>query len=204
MLMIAIAAWFVLASRPRKPPSIFDTPVDGVFGYLAEEDFNRLSVEERMQFLQDLARRFNGMDQAESAVASSFFAGLTGPASEKLIGNARLLGKDILVQGAQEFLSLSDDKQRAAFLDRWIVKWFRIADGLGGETSNASDSEILDRLNRQGRRDLERGIAIDAVVAQQVTDFWERDIASVASPKEQAQIYQFLPAVRSHILNRRK
>src|SRR5262245_34363748 len=195
-------AWLIVDHLPRKPPNIFDTAVDDVFGYMADEDFNRLAVEQRMQFLMDVLKRFSEMDQGESALASSFLAGLSGPANEKLIANARILGKDILVHGASEFLTLKDQQQRAAFLDQWLVKWFRLGGLLGGEQTTLSDQQILDRLTRQGQNDIKRGIEIDARVAQQVADFWDRDVASVATPAEQAQIYQFLPAIRSHILTR--
>jgi hypothetical protein len=202
--LIGAASWLVADRLPRKPPNIFDTPVDGVLSYLSEEDFNHLSVDERLAFLQDVIKRFTQMNQSDSAVASAFFAGLTGPANEKLIGNARILGKDILVQGASEFLAMKSEKDRAAFLDQWIVKWFRLGDDLGGDPSGMSDQQILERLGKQGRRDLQRGVEIDARMAQQLTEFWERDVASVASPKEQAQIYQFLPAIRSHLLSQGK
>lgn len=195
--------WLAIDRIPRRPPSVFDAPVDGVLSFLAEEDFNRLPVEQRMAFLQDVMKRFGQMDQSDSLVASSFLAGLTGPANEKLIGNARILGKDILVQGAADFLALKSEQERARFLDGWITRWFRVGDSMRGDgAAGLSDEQILDRIAREGRRDLERGIEIDARVAQQIASFWDRDVASVASPREQAQIYQFLPAVRSHLLRR--
>jgi hypothetical protein len=204
LIIIAIAAgiWLGLDRIPRKPPSIFDTAVDDVFSYLAEEDFSKLSIEERMKFLADLMQRFKSFSQADSAVASAFFAGLTGPTSERMMNNARVLGKDVLVEGAQQFLTLTDEKDRDAFIDAWLIKWVRFADGATGEVKGMSDKEILDRFTRQGRRDLERGIEIDADMAQQVVDFWERDIGSVASPREQSQIYQFLPAIRQRLVTR--
>jgi len=204
LVTIMIIAWMLMPHMHRKPPNIFDTPVDGVLSYLGTDDFNSLPIEERLRFLQDIMKRFSSMSQADSALASAFFAGLTGRANEKLVDNARILGKDIFVQGAHEFLSLTDEKSRNEYIDKWLVKWMRFAEETTGRRSGRSDQELLDRMSEQARSDLKRGIDIDASMAQQIVDFWDRDIASVTSPTEQAQIYQFFPAIRQRILERSK
>jgi hypothetical protein len=55
LLSVLIMVWW-LGSRWRPPPSIFDSPVDDVLGYLALDDFNSLSLEERMRYLTDFAK----------------------------------------------------------------------------------------------------------------------------------------------------
>ena len=196
------AGTYTFNSRVQPPPSIFDTAVDDVLGYMIEEDFSRLPLQERLSFIADLSKRFGGIDQTESVAASSFLAGLTGPASEKLMQNARVLGKDIFVQGAAEYLAIKGEREREAFLDQWIIKWVRFGHQLEGRTSSRSDEEILNRISEDAKHDLERGIEIDAEMAQRVADFWERDIASVASPVEQAQVFQFGPALRKRMVDR--
>lgn len=200
--LIGAGAYSFNSNRLKPPPSIFDTAVDDVLGYLIEEDFSKLTVQERLNFIADLMKRFGAIDQSESVAASSFLAGLTGPASEKLVQNARVLGKDIFVQGAAEYLALNDEKERDAYLDQWIIKWIRFGHQLEGRTSSRSDEELLDRLSQDAKRDLEQGIEIDAKMAQRVTDFWQRDIASVTTPTEQAQIFQFGPALRKRMVDR--
>ena len=59
VLLVLIVVWW-LGSRWRPPPSIFDSPVDDVLGYLALDDFNSLSLEERMRYLAEFAGRFQG------------------------------------------------------------------------------------------------------------------------------------------------
>lgn len=201
-LMLACAAWLFLPHLHRRPPSIFDSPVDDVLGYLGRDDFGKLSIEERVKYLQGIIRRFSSMNQTDSVVASSFLAGLKGPASEKIVQNARVLGKDIFVQGAAEYLNLQTEEERNAYLDQWIVKWVRFGEESTGRVSGRSDDQILANLQNQAKRDLKRGIDINADMAQQMLDFWDRDVASVASPKEQAQIFQFGPALRQRILSR--
>lgn len=202
VLLLGVGAWVIVPQIHRKPPSIFDAPVDGVLDYLASDHFNRLSIEERMNFIAGIIERFRGMTQGESVAASAFFAGLAGPANEKLIDNARVLGKDIFVQGAAEYLALASKQERDRFIDQWLVQWVRFAEQATGRPSKKSDMEILDDMTRQARRDSTRMGDIDADMAQQILDFWERDIGSVASPKEQAQIFQFGPAIRQRLLTR--
>ena len=70
--LLAGSAWWWSAARWRPPPSIFDSPVDGVLGYLTTPDFNRLPVDERVRYLKDFVGRFRGMSQQDSVVAAAF------------------------------------------------------------------------------------------------------------------------------------
>jgi hypothetical protein len=211
-LMLGAIGSFIFMRGHRKPPSIFDSPVDDVSAFLASKDFNAMSTKERMEYLQGILKRFGSMNQNDSAVAAAFFAGLSGKASEQLMNNARVLGKDILVEGAQQYLTMKTDQEKVAFIDQWIVQWVRMADQMGrvanGKESPAaggrSDQEVLDRLSGQAKRDAQQIGAISAPMAQQLMDFWQRDVASVASPKEQGQIFLFLPAVRDRLIQRSK
>jgi hypothetical protein len=198
----AVAALRLLV--PARPPSIFDSPVDDVAAFLAGDAFNDLSVDERLAFLADTFRRFRGMSQTDSAVAAAFFAGLSGPASEQMINNARVLGKDILFQGAEEFQTISDPKARAEFLDQWLVKWARFGQEMTGQTPSGDEATLLDDLSRQAKRDVDRQGPVDALISQQMMDLWLQDVASVVSPREQGALFLFLPAMRDHLLSRGK
>ncbi len=202
VLIIGASVWAFFPHIHRKPPSIFDTPVDGVLDYLSTEDFSKLSVKERMEYLSGIVERFKGFSQFESVIASSFFAGLTGPANEKLIDNARLLGKDILVEGAAEFLALKTQDERDKFIDKWIVDWVRFGEKTVGRDSGKSDEEVLNQMSRQAKRDSRQVGDLNDQMAQRIMDFWDRDVASVSSPKEQSQIFQFAPAIRQRLLTR--
>ena len=78
-----------------------DSPVDDVLGYLAMEDFNDLPLEERMRYLGEFASRFRGFQQEESAATAAFLAGVTGDTREQMRQNARVLAKDVLLEGAE-------------------------------------------------------------------------------------------------------
>jgi hypothetical protein len=201
-----IAAWWWGAQRWRPPPSIFDTPVDGVVGYFATPDFNRLSVDERVAYLRDFVARFRGMSQQESVVAAAFLAGVTGPVREQLERNVRVLAKDILAEGAARFVNLPES-ERAAFIDQWVCRWFRFAEStLTGTESARSDEQILadarEEAGRGERRQRERmaGKDLSTRGADRFMSFWGSEVEKSSTPREQAQISRFMDAVRSRML----
>jgi hypothetical protein len=195
--------WWVEV-RFRPPPSIFDSPVDDVLGYFALDDFSQLPVEERIRFLRDLADRFRGMSQSDSATMAAFLAGLAGPAREQATQNARLLAKDILAQGANDYFSLPES-ERGKFIDDWMVKWLKTGERIAtGEESDKPDDERLKDMKEQGERGRERAAnrspdrmpSLTEDGAMRFLDFWASDVEKASSPKEQGQIVRFLGDVR--------
>lgn len=203
MILLAIAATvYALVRGPKPPPSIFETPADDVAGYLTTRDFSALPLEERVEFVSGVAARFRSMEQADSAIVAAFFAGLGAPAREVLRDNIRILGKDILLNGAESYLALATDAERARFLDEWLLKWGRLGRDLLGSRPR-SDEEIMDRARRDAKRDAERTQDLNPQMAQEIIDFWNSDVASVSTPKEQGQIFKFIPALRDHLISGR-
>ena len=164
-----------------------------------------LPVEERMRFLLGFADRFRGLDQSESALLSGFMAGLSGPARDQLIENMKILAKDILANGARDYLSLRSEDERAAFMDRWLVEWMKTGERMTrGEERERSDDQRLASIKSDGREGAARrpsdGIALDGENAVEFLDFWQREVETTASPKEQGQIVRFLTDLRDHIV----
>ncbi|HMN96403.1 MAG TPA: hypothetical protein PKC43_11090 [Phycisphaerales bacterium] len=197
------AAWW--SSRWKPPPSIFDSPVDGVMAYLAMEDFSRLPIEERIRFLRDFADRFRGLSQSESAVLAGFLAGLSGPARETLRQNVRLMAKEILADGAGRYLAIGDEAERRRFLDEWVVEWMRMGERIAeGRERTVSDADRLAEARRDGRREAERRprrpVTFETEGAIRFLDFWQQDVEAASTPKEQGQIVRFLTDLRDHIV----
>jgi hypothetical protein len=204
--LVAAAGWWVASSRWRPPPSIFDAPVDNVLGYLTMPDFNRLSVEERVRYVQGFVGRFRGMTQQDSVVAAAFLAGVTGKVREQLTQNVRILAKDILAEGAAKFVNLPEG-ERDAFIDRWVCEWFRFAEATAtGEESKRSDEEIMEgaraEARRGERRQMERmsGKDLSTRGADRFLGFWQSEVEKASSPREQGQISRFMDAVRTRML----
>lgn len=196
--------WFVVRWKP--PPSIFDSPVENVLGYLAMDDFSKLPLKERMRFLMEFADRFRGMAQSESAIMSGFLAGLSGPTREQLTQNARELAKDILAEGAAKYVNLPAE-ERSKFLDEWLVEWMKTAERLAtGKNGNESDTDRLRNMKEDAKkdatreRDANRLPILKEASASRFLDFYESDVAKTASPKEQGQITRFMEDLRKHVL----
>ncbi|MSR18141.1 MAG: hypothetical protein EXS00_03065 [Phycisphaerales bacterium] len=203
LLLLSVSAYWWFEVRFRPPPSIFDTPVDGVLGYLALDDFSQLSLEERLKFLTELADRFRGMEASDSALMASFLAGLGGPAKEQLRQNVRDLAKDILADSADSYLNLPAD-QRGAFIDQWAVDWMKRGERLAsGKDSDKSDAERLTQIRKDATRQDDRTARrqgtpteLGSGGAMQMLDLWQSEVEPASSPKEQGQIVRFLDDVR--------
>ncbi|MDG2021094.1 MAG: hypothetical protein P8J59_04005 [Phycisphaerales bacterium] len=204
VLLVLIVVWW-MGSRWRPPPSIFDSPVDDVLGYLALDDFNSLSLEERMRYLTEFAGRFQGFAQEESASAAAFLAGITGPTREQMRQNARILVKDVLLEGAEGYFAVSE-ADRGKFLDEWMAGWQRKAEEMIGQGGDArSDDERAAEIRADARqdmtreRDTDRIPDLDGKAAERFIGFWQSDVDSASTPREQGQIIRFLDDLRVHL-----
>jgi len=208
-LLLLLGGWWWLSIRFRPPPSIFDTPVDGVLGYLAMKDFSKLPLEERLRFMTEFADRFRGFEPSESAAAAAFLAGLGQKAREQLRENVKGVMKDALAEGAAEYMNLPPSR-RGDYIDQWLVKWQRILErGVAGKDSGKSDSERLAEMRREGERgerQRERfarggGTMSDRSVTR-FMDVWEGEVQGSSTPREQGQITRFLDDVRTRLMTR--
>ena len=210
-LLVALLLCLALlwnASRLRQPPSIFDTPIDNTLGYLTLKDFSKLPLEERIRFMMDLAERFRSLKPSESAAMAAFLAGVAGPARDQLRNNVKMIAKDVLTEGAQNYMALPPEK-RGAFLDEWIIKWQRKMEKVTtGKEEKKTDSERLDAMRDQGKRNEERqnrmtgGGNLSDRGANGFLDFWQGEIQGSSTPREQGQITKFLDDMRTRLVNR--
>lgn len=210
-LLVALLVCLALlwnASRLRQPPSIFETPIDNTLGYLTLKDFSKLPLEERIRFMMELAERFRSLKPSESAAMAAFLAGVAGPARDQLRDNVKMIAKDVLAEGAQNYMALSPEK-RGAFLDEWIIKWQRKMEKVTtGKEEKKTDSERLDAMRDQGKRNEERqnrmtgGGNLSDRGANGFLDFWQGEIQGSSTPREQGQITKFLDDMRTRLVNR--
>lgn len=203
-LLVVLSIGWWRSARFQPPPSIFDTPVDGVLEYLTIDDFSQLPLKERMDFMLALADRFRSFSSGDSVAMSAFVAGVTGPARKQAEENIRILAKDALAEAAAGYFALPAD-QRGAFIDDWVCDWIRFGERAAtGKESTKSDKEILDGINRQASREGERAErignipALDTEGALGFLGFFSSQVQGTASPKEQGQIASFLDDVRGH------
>jgi hypothetical protein len=205
IVVLAAASWWLFATRWTPPPSIFDSPVDDVLGYLAMDDFNRLSMEERVAYLADFAERFRSAGQAESAAAAAFLAGVTGPVRETMRQNARTLAKDVLLDGARGYFG-TPDAEKSRYLDDWLAGWQRRAEEmvLGAARpldDKARAEEIRNRVQDDMARDRDPDDLppLDSRMTSRFLGFWQSEVESSSTPREQGQIIRFMEDLGSHL-----
>jgi hypothetical protein len=205
MVLVGTAAWWWFAVRWTPPPSIFDSPVDDVLGYLAMDDFSQLSLEERMAYLGDFANRFRGAGQEESAAAAAFLAGVTGPTRETMRQNARTLAKDVLLDGARGYFAAAD-ADKAKYLDDWLARWQRMAEEMArGEARPLDDAARAREIRGQVQEDMARERdpddlpPLDSRMTARFLGFWQSDVESASTPREQGQIIRFMEDLGAHL-----
>ncbi|MAJ46083.1 MAG: hypothetical protein CBC35_02135 [Planctomycetes bacterium TMED75] len=204
---VAFFMWWWYVVRWQAPPSIFNSPVQNVLGYLAMDDFSQLPLEERVRFLMEFSDRFRDMEQSESATMAAFLAGISGPVRETATNNVRVLAKDILMDGASDYVNLPFS-ERADFLDAWVVRWTKVGERMAlGEERETSDEDRVSDMKSQAERDSTRELDesripdLTAVSAVRFMDFWSSDVESTASPREQGQIVVFMTDLRKHLIS---
>ena len=136
---------------------------------------------------------------------AAFLAGISGPVRETATENVRTLAKDILVDGASDYVNLPFS-ERGEFLDAWVIRWTKVGERMAmGEEREKTDEERVADMKSQADRDSTRELDesripdLTAVSAVRFMDFWSSEVESTASPREQGQIVVFMTDLRKHM-----
>lgn len=153
MLLIGGGVGLYFALRPYPEPDYRTARIDELFNFtLLKDEFNRLSIERRLELLGILRERMEGMSGSESMLLAAFAAGIMGQARQQIEENMSRLAIDLWDSYATQYEAvLADD--RDAFLDATYVDFYKQMAILGGDTVDESDEEIL----REGKEEAQRG-----------------------------------------------
>lgn len=149
-------AWW-LAVRIDPPPDYATANLDVLFDYtLLNDDFNRLSIDERLRLIEQLVTRLRDMGSSDSVLMAMFASQIAGPARAQLEKNLSRLGVDVFDSFAQDYdpnASVADRKKYLAETFVKIESWF---EKLGGEEPrDVAPEERLARAQRQAQREAE-------------------------------------------------
>lgn len=186
-------AWSAL--RPIHAPDALRDPMRDVLGFaLLSDDFNKLSIDERIRLVMDLATRLQSMGGGDSALLASFAAGIRGEARDRLERNVRTLGVDMMTNYAAKYAAVPD-ADRAAFIDATAVEWSKMMEQLTGQTREVDDGQRLREMKDQAERDAERAQRnTRPMTADGATNFFQmmqEDIGAYADPNQRAQTARF-------------
>lgn len=190
VLLIAggVGLYFVL--RPYPEPDYRTAPIDVLFDFtLLRDEFNRLSIERRLELLAILRERVEGMSGSESMLLAAFAAGIMGQAREQIEENMSRLAIDLWDSYATQYESVSPD-ERDAFLDMAYVEFYKQMATLGGDTRQRSDEEILNRGRDEAQRGhewLKTGEGPSGRMLGRAFDIMYNNVGSNATPQQKAR-----------------
>jgi len=197
--LLALALW--LALRGPSKPHFEIAELDDVLGFaLLEESFNELPVEERVELVGMMAKRFQSMDAGDSVLLAAFAAGVTGEARDQLERNFFRLGIDLFDKHAAAYPDIPPD-QRAAYLDETLVDFIRTTSLLGGEIDERSDAEILAEARERAIEDKQefRDRGVSAGQAGGMMNFLSQRIGSRTNPHERARLGLYVRDLTRHL-----
>ncbi len=188
-----VGAYLVL--RPVPQPDYDADAIDRLFDYtLLTDEFNRLSVDERLALLSQLRERLEGMGGNDSVLLAAFAARIKGELREQLMENVSRLGIDLADMYAVGYDPRAAPTAREAFLEASFVDLHKRMEALGGSTREMSDEERLAEGQRQAERDLEviESGAISGRQAGEIFAFMNDVVGQHASAHERARTSVFM------------
>jgi hypothetical protein len=189
----ALAVWGVLALIPVQQPDYERDALDDVLGYtLLTTEFNQLPLEERVDLIGQVVKRFEAMEAGEGTLLAAFAAGIAGEARDQLEENAATLVIDLWDEYAPGYQSLQDPAEREAYLATATVGMVRLFERLDGDPSTKSDEEVLADARAQAERD--RDMFTDprrgpgAAGTARFMNFMQREVGNRATAHQRARI----------------
>lgn len=187
-----IGAYFVF--RPTPVPDYATAPMGKVldFTFLTDE-FNKLSVEQRVKLIGDLVKRVKGMGGQDSVLMAAFAAGISGKAREQLEENASRLMLDMMDSFAAGYKGVSPE-EKGEFIDQKVVEMVRLMSQVAGEESDQTDEEILADARRQAERDekfMKSGNMTGNMAGRMFTTL-NNGVGSHSTPHQKARVGNFL------------
>ncbi|MCH9057721.1 MAG: hypothetical protein IIB55_03730 [Planctomycetes bacterium] len=152
VILLALSLWLWL--RPYPEPDFATGRIDALMNFtLLRDEFNRLSVEDRLRLLGQLRERLSGLTAGESVLLAAFAGGIMHEARDQLEQNMSRLAIDMWDQYARDYQHVQPDR-RGQYLDDAYIGIVRAMETLGGQPSDKSDSVILREAHTQARRHL--------------------------------------------------
>ncbi|MFM9995402.1 MAG: hypothetical protein ACKVU4_06325 [Phycisphaerales bacterium] len=187
-VVLGVGVWLVV--RPMPQPDYERGNLRRVFTFtLLSDEFNKLSVQERLALVKVLVDRVKNMSASESALMAAFAAGVSGAAREQIEENISKLGIDMWYEYSAGYADVPLE-DRDAYLDRVFLEMSRNMEAVGGVSNEDSDAERLAEAREQAQRDMKmvregRGPSTGALT--RVYTFLRDDVASHASAAQKSR-----------------
>jgi len=148
-------AWSQLRIQP--PPDYETERLDVLFEYtLLTDDFNRLSVEERLALIGQLIDRLKAMGTNDSLLLAMFASTIMGEMRAQLEENISRLAIDVADKFALEYDPNIPELEKQQYLEDVFVDMQRLFAVVDADLATKDREEMLDEGRRQAQRDLDR------------------------------------------------
>jgi hypothetical protein len=199
-LLLVLLGGFAL--RPVPQPDYATADIARIFNFtFLTSEFNRLSVDERIELLGQLMQRMNSMSASESAVLAAFAAGIAGNARAQLEENAARLMIDLWDKHAFEYARIPAE-DRAAFINASLVDLTRTLEAISGRPRDISDAQRLAEVQRSADRDREimrRGDGPPPEAIARMFTFMRDNLGERATPAQRVRAQQLIVDMTRHL-----
>jgi hypothetical protein len=148
-------AWW--ATRFEPPPDYETARLDTLFEYtLLTDDFNKLSVEERLALIGQLIDRLKAMGTNDSLLLAMFASTIMGEMRAQLEENVSRLAIDVADKFAADYDPNVPADEKEQYLEDAFVDMQRLFAVVDTDLATKDRDEMLDDGRRQAKRDLNR------------------------------------------------
>lgn len=148
-------AWW--ATRFEPPPDYETARLDTLFEYtLLTDDFNKLSVEERLALIGQLIDRLKAMGTNDSLLLAMFASTIMGEMRAQLEENVSRLAIDVADKFAADYDPNVGEQDKQRYLEDAFVDMQRLFAVVDTDLATKDRDEMLDEGRRQAQRDLNR------------------------------------------------
>ena len=158
VLLVGGAGAIVWSQMRVQPPPDYETArLDVLFEYtLLTDDFNRLSVEERLELIGQLIDRLKAMGSSDSLMLAMFASTIMGEMRAQLEENISRLAIDVADKFALEYDPNVPEVEKQQYLEDVFVDMQRLFAVVDADLATKDREEMLDEGRRQAQRDLDR------------------------------------------------
>jgi hypothetical protein len=187
-IILALSLYFIF--RPYPQPDYSTAGIDEIFNFtLLQDEFNRLSIDKRLELLALLRDRIEKMGAGESALLAAFAAGIGGQARDQLAENISRLMVDIWDKHAEGYPDIPE-ADRPMYLETTFVEIARAMETVAGETPRQNDSELIAEVKsetKRGEQEIKDGRGPGGRELGRVFDILDNGVGSHANPAQRAR-----------------
>jgi hypothetical protein len=165
------------------------------------DDFNKLPIEQRLELIRDLIKRFSTMEGSESVLMAQWAAMIGGDLREQMMKNASLMAIDMWDSAASKYAGVPPE-DRDEFLDKTVVDFLKTMESFNPNgPRNISDEKRLEEAKAQANRDKNaiRSGEMSSGDLGQMADFMRNGMGKFAAPQTQTRAAQMMRDMTRHL-----